>query len=369
MIDETAAERFHRPDGIYLSSHSVGLLPVDAASRVDGDHLEVWRRRPQEAWDHWLAEIDAFRMALAVLFDHDQSCFCPQPNVSGALTKILWSLPRDSGRTQIVLSEEAFPSVGFVCAAAGERGYEVDFVPSTVDARDPDVWAARLDARTAAVVVTHVHSNTGELLPVDRITAVAKEREVVSVVDVAQSAGVVPVDLRRWDADFVVGSCVKWLCGGPGAGYLWVRPEMIERCRPIDVGWFSHGEPFEFDIHHFRFADDARRFWGGTPSVLPATLARHSIELLTELGIEAVREHNTALTARLIAGLPDTAIVGPRDAAARGGTVVVDGGRAEELERRLVDASIHVDRRATGVRISPHVYNTAADIDAVLARW
>ncbi len=265
------ADRFVTHDGVYLLSHSVGL-PITGTRAAIDDYLGVWETDPAHAWPHWLDTIDGFRRALGRLLGGDPASICPQSNVSSALTKILGALRPTFGSATptVLLTEEAFPSLGFVCQ---HSGYDVRYIDRRHDTLDLDVWAHHLDDDVDVVLVTHVHSNTGELVPAERIVELARRRRVVSIVDVAQSVGVIPIDVDRWSADFLVGSCVKWLSGGPGAGWLWADREMIDRCRPTDVGWFSHADPFEFDIHHFRYADDALRFWGGSPTVLPFAVA------------------------------------------------------------------------------------------------
>jgi len=361
------ADEFSRPAGIYLLSHSVGLAPTSSLRLLEQDYFDAWRDDPEQAWPRWLAQMERFREALGQLLNHRAGCFCPQANVSSATTKILHGLPRRSGRATILLTEDAFPSLGFVFARAQDAGYRVKFIGRDEDAQDPDVWARHLTPDVGLALITHVHSGSGERIPVRDVVALARERSVVSIVDIAQSVGVIPIDLTEWNADFVVGSSVKWLCGGPGAGYLWVNPEMLPQCEPIDVGWFSHADPFELDIHRFRFADDALRFWGGTPSILPFVIARGSIELIDDIGVDDVSATNVALTERLIAPIDDAMLVSPRDPTRRGGTVVVDlGDRAARLTERLREAGVHFDSRATGIRLSPHLYNTADEIDAVI---
>jgi selenocysteine lyase/cysteine desulfurase len=365
---------FRAPAGAYLLSHSIGLPLGDAHTHLAGTIFDMWENDPARAWPHWLDEIDRFRRALAHLLNHRPEWFCPQVNVSSALTKILHALPVSQPRRTILLSAHAFPSLGFVAERAARVGYDLELIPRNEDTRDPDLWANHLTDDVGIVVITHVHSATGEQVPVPAVVGQARQSEIVSIVDIAQSAGVLPIDLTAWNPDFVVGSCVKWLCGGPGAGYLWANPEIIDRCEPVDVGWFSHADPFELDIQQFRYADDALRFWGGSPSVIPASIARRSIELLNQVGIDKVRAHNLALTDQLIADIAEITdidggmVASPRRPADRGGTVVIDAGpNTDSLLERFIDARVHVDRRASGIRVSPHLYNTSEDIDAVTA--
>jgi selenocysteine lyase/cysteine desulfurase len=359
---------FRVPAGYYLLSHSVGLPLGDAQTRLAVDVLDAWAGPPSRTWLRWLDEIEGFRRALAELLNHGSEWFCPQANVSSAFTKILHALSLPADRRTILLPAHTFPSLGFVAERAHRVGYSLRFVPGHEDLLDPEAWAAYLTPDVGIVLVTHVPPNTGEQVPVRAVIEQARQRQVVTVVDIAQSAGSLPIDLTEWDAEFVVGSCVKWLCGGPGAGYLWVSPGIIGRCEPLDVGWFSHDDPFEFDVKCFRYADDALRFWGGTPSVIPASIARRSIELLTNIGIHRMHAHNVTLTDRLVANVPDDMLVSPRRPADRSGTVVIDAGvRTDELLRRCEAAQVHVDRRGSGIRASTHLYNTTEDVDAMIA--
>jgi len=359
-------DRFIKPEGIYLLSHSIGLAPAGARAQADTEFFDIWKKNTPDAWSFWLSSIDRFRAALGDLFNSPAGNFCPQANLSSALTKIIYGLPRDSGRSTILLTEDAFPSIGFVVDRAKTQGFNVRFIPTQRDASDPNTWDEYLTDDVGLALITHVHSNTSLRLPVGDIAALARERGIVSIVDIAQSAGIVPIDFADWNADFVIGSCVKWLCGGPGAGYLWVNTDIVEQCQPVDVGWFSHADPFEFDIHHFEYADKAMRFWGGTPSILPFIVARHSVELIRSIGVENIQQHNHTLSRKIANAVDDDALVSPRDGD-RGGTVVLNlGARQPDVAERLATARVHCDSRATGMRLSPHIYNTAEEVDAAI---
>ena len=358
-------KRFVPTDEIYLLNHSVGRPPVNTAEIWSDAFLAPWREQGEDVWPCWLSGISNFKEALARLFSGEAKDFCPQVNLSSALTKILQSLPMDTARNTIVYSEEDFPSIAFVLQQAQRVGYTLRAIAGGQDSTDAAHWGSSFDERTAIVLLTHVHSNTGRQVPVEAITRAAREQGIVSIVDIAQSAGCVPIDLRAWSADFVIGSCVKWLCGGPGAGFLWVTPEKQASSEPLDVGWFSHENPFEFDSNNFRYAQDADRFWGGTPSVQPFVVAANSIQTICDIGVENIRRHNLSLTQRLIGALPTGNLVTPVEPDHRGGTLVV---RFEEdslgaVTDRLEAHKVLFDVRPTGIRLSPHIYNDEAEID------
>ena len=361
------AEAFSVPDGIYLLSHSVGLAPRTLRQYVEQHYFAPWENDPEQAWPVWLAAIEDFRGALATLFDERASNFCPQANVSSATTKVLYSLQESLDRRTVLLSEDAFPSLGFVFKKAAAFQFKVKYIPRSANVEDPDVWKEHLSTDVGLVLVTHVHSNTGVSISVKDIVQIARDRNVVSIVDTAQSNGILPISLDSWGADFVVGSCVKWLCGGPGAGFLWANPGILPRCKPTDVGWFSHADPFEFDINDFRYAEDALRFWGGTPSVLPFVAAKHSIDLVNQIGVRTLRAHNLRLSEQLIAAVDGSMLACPAEAGRRSGTVVINlGAKAATIKMRLREKRVYFDERAAGIRLSPHIYNNSDDIAAVI---
>ncbi len=362
---------FVLPDGTYLLSHSVGCLP--RAARAAADHFfELWATQGGDAWDGWLASVGDFRRSVATLLNGEAADVCPQSNISSALAKILSSLPRREGRSKLLLSELDFPSAGFALAQAERAGYSVEFIPADADTSSLECWERHITPDTQLVLITHVLYGNSRLNPVAEVVRRAQRQEVFTLVDVAQSAGVVPTDVREWGADFVVGSSVKWLCGGPGAGFLWANPAGVERFAPSDVGWFSHEDPFEFRIRDFRYAPDARRFWGGTPSVMPYVVARAGIDLVNRVGVEKVREHNRALTERLVRAALERGLTvrTPQDPERRGGTVCVAFADPQRVCQRLKEEGVFVDARpAYGVRFSPHIYNDAEDIERAVAAF
>jgi len=361
-------ETFALGEGIYLLNHSVGRPPRSAEGAARTGFFEPWQSGAVEPWPAWFAEVDRFRAAVGALLNSDADNVCPQANLSSALTKIVYSLPRRIARETIVYTEADFPSMGFVLAMAGRQGFRLRCIPETADFGTLDGWESMLDDDCCLVFVTHVHSNTSRQVPVAEICRLAREREIMSVVDVAQSAGIVPIDVGAWDADFVIGSCVKFLCGGPGAGFLWVNDRVLRECQPTDVGWFSHADPFEFDIHQFRYAESALRFWGGTPAVLPYAVAANSLETMLDIGIERIRAHSLELTQAIIDSVPRKHLFTPARPANRGGTVVLDfGARQSDAASALADAGVHFDVRRTGMRLSPHIYTSREEIETVIS--
>ena len=358
---------FNSANNIYLLSHSIGRMPAATKKILQQDLLATWTSDNEDIWNHWLSSIDTFKVAIAGLFNAQANEFCPQTNISSGLTKFIDSLPTaHPTRRGILACENDFPSSGFVFQQATQKGYQLKTLSHDAKVHQIDTWDKALTSDIHSVFITHVHYNNSYKAPVSEITKLARERDIFSIVDVAQSAGVVPVDFTDWNADAVVGSCIKWLCGGPGAGWLWVNPNLVTQLQPSDVGWFSHKNPFEFDINHFEYAQDSSRFWGGTPSVIPFMIAANSIKLLNEYGVERIAKHNQTFIESIIEVVDPSTLVSPKDKSVRGGTLVINPRDREVVEENLRAADVQFDSRAQGIRLSPHIYNTADQIATVV---
>ena len=362
---------FHVPGpGPYALTHSAGCLPRSAVDALRSRYIEPWQQRGGDAWGEWLGHIGDFRQAIAALLGGAACDWCPQPNVSSALTRLLGALPPVAdGRDVWLLHEDAFPSIGFVLQALRRHGHRLRLIPRDQDPGLVETWIGATTADVRGVVLTHVHSNTGRVTPVTDVARHCRDHGLLCVVDVAQSAGILPWNVESLQADAVIGSCIKWLCGGPGAGFLWVRPGLCAQLDPTDVGWFSHADPFEFDIHHYEAAPDARRFWGGTPDIAPFVIAAQSLRELGAIGVDSIFAHNRALIDVFRGALPRRW----RDMVrtdGHGGTLCIPAGSdAAGISERLRAAAVRHDRRADTLRISFHLCNDAQDAERVAAAF
>ena len=361
------ADAFPASDKIYLLSHSIGRMPSSTQQAVQDNFYRHWQSDQIDIWDHWLDTIADFRSALAKLFNAQADYFCPQTNISSGLTKLIQSLPPKPGKSKILMCEADFPSAGFVLQHAKASDLGIEMLSYDADVQNIDTWEQALTEHVHTVFITHVQYGSSKRAPVKEICELAKQRGVNTIVDIAQSAGVVPIDISDWGCDAVVGSCIKWLCGGPGAGFLFVNSEFVGRLQPNDVGWFSHENPFEFDIKHFKYADDSARFWGGTPSVQPFVAATNSINLINAIGVHQIQQHNQMLIDQLSAGLASSQQISPNSNELRGGTLVLNFANRNAVEKSLKAAGVCYDSRASGLRFSPHIYNSSAEIDKTKA--
>lgn len=339
--------------GPYLMAHSVGCLPAGAKDALARAVLDPWA--DGDPWPHWLKAIDEFRDALVNLLGGAPADYCPQPNLSAGLFSLLSGLPHTKKRGAVLVSAHAFPSLLYVIQQLHDSGLTLKILPPNADPGDAQLWADAMSDEVCAVVMMHVHSNTGVVTPVAEVAAIAHERGVFSIVDIAQSAGILDIDLPGMGVDAAIGSCVKWLCGGPGAGFLWVRADHVHALSPPNVGWFSHEAPFAFQSG-FRYAPDARRFWGGTPSVAPYALATEGLRIISDTGVPAIRAHNRRLITHLDVRF---------DPSRGGGTLCLK--LDPDAVQRLQSASVGFDQRDGLSRLSFHIWNSEAEADLVAA--
>lgn len=360
-----SASDFRRPAGHYLLSHSVGLMPAAAEAALSRSFLDPWKAGDSAVWDAWLQTIDGWREALGRVLGADAADLCPQANISSALTKLLFSLPERAGRRKIVATEDDFPTIGFVLEQAQRAGYEILLLPGGARLADPDAWSPAFASNVRLVHATHVFSNSSLVAPIAEIIRRARDAGVLSVIDIAQSAGCVPIALGRLRPDFAIGTSIKYLCGGPGTAFLYADAEMAATCAPVDVGWFSHAAPFEFDITRFRYAERALRFWGGTPSVAPYAIASAGLAAIEAAGVGAIHAHNQRLIRRLIANLGAEAFLSETRPGLHGSSAIIRAADLDKASAALAAAGIFHDRRLGGLRMSAHLYTDDADIDAV----
>lgn len=361
-------DKFVTSENLYFLNHSVGRMPVTTRDMVEDSYFSAWQHSEPDAWAQWFPIFRKFTEALADLFNSHAQQFCPQPNVSSGLTKLIASLPAPKQeRNVILMTRNDFPSVGFVLKQAERLGYQVRFLPENDDVQCVSAWEKALTNDVVCCLITHVHFNTSKRIPVKAITSITRRKGIFSIVDIAQSSGVIPIDLQNWQADSVLGSCVKWLCGGSGAGFLWLDSAQVGRLRPMDVGWFSHENPFEFDIQHFEYANNANRFWGGTPSVLPYVVATNSIRTILNIGVDTIYQHNQKMLESIIENVPSDAIVSPIKRESRGGTLVLKLDVFKQARDKLKKARIMHDERIFGARFSPHIYNDGEEVNTLLS--
>jgi len=338
----------------YLINHSLGAMPVGAEEGLLR-YAREWRERGVRAWaEGWWESSTAVGDQLGRIVGAAPGTMAMHQNVAVAEAIVLSCFEFEPPRNRIVYGEGEFPSVRYLYQAQHRRGAEVEIV-----ADDAGVLEA-IDERTLLVPLSHVLFKTGEIQDVEAIVRRAHEAGALVVLDAYQSAGSVPLDVTSLGVDFAVGGSVKWLCGGPGAGWLYVRPDLAERLEPAFTGWQAHARPFAFEPEQ-EYAEGAARFLTGTPNVPALYAATAGYELIEEVGVERIRERSMQQTALLVELLEAAGfeVLSPRGADRRGGTVVVRTPEAEAVYRELGAREIICDFRPdAGIRLGPHFFNT-----------
>src|SRR5690348_10034327 len=346
-------------------------MPRGVTERLK-EYAEQWATRGVRAWaDGWWSMPVAVGDAIAPLIGAGEGEVAMVPNVSFAQAQILSALAYDRGRHTIVMTELDFPSVRYVYDELATRlGARVVVVPSEDGVSvSEDALCAAIDERTRLVSISHVLFRSAYVMDVARIAAHAHSVGALVAIDAYHSVGVLPVDVRALDVDFLTGGVLKWLCGGPGGSFLWVKPEVSASAAPALTGWQAHKHPFAFEPA-MHYGEHAWRWLGGTPVIPALFAATEGPRLLREAGIDAVRAKSVQQTSRLIEladarGFTTTA---PRDAARRGGTVAFDVPHAREVAQALLARDVVVDfRPGAGIRVAPHFYTTDEEVDAAVA--
>jgi kynureninase len=341
----------------YLINHSLGAMPAAAEDRLL-EYAHMWKTRGIRAWaEGWWEMPMTVGDQIGRIIGAPPGSTVMHQNVAVAEAIVLSCFrPVDSNRNRVVYEEGNFPSVRYLYQAQPEL--DVVVVPD-----DAGIVEA-IDERTLLVPITHVLFKTAEIQDVQAIVRRAHEVGAHVVLDAYQSAGIVPLDVTALNVDFAVGGSVKWLCGGPGNGWLYVRPDLAATLEPTSIGWQAHARPFGFEPE-LEYAEGAARFLTGTPNVPALYAATAGYDLVEEIGVEAIRESSLRQTGLLIelftgAGFE---VGSPRDPERRGGTVTVRTPEFEAVHRELAERQILCDFRPdAGIRLGPHYYNTDEEL-------
>lgn len=356
----------------YLNSCSLGALSHRAEARIRQFH-EDWHNYGASAWyEIWLGRIADLRNRVAAMLGTTNAELAISHSTSAALSSVASAIDY-SKRNKVVVAELDFPTLAYQWLI--RPGVEVVFVPSDDGATiSPERFAQYVDERTAIVASSHVFYATGAIQDLRAIGDIAHKNGALFLVDAYQGIGQVPVNLSETNVDVYVAGPLKWLLGGPGLAYLYVRSALIEQLTPQIAGWFGARNQFGFDIKHFEFRDDARRFELGTPALHMVHSALGGQEIIDEVTVPRIRERNQYLTELLIerAQAAGFKIRGAQHREQRSAIVMIAIENPSDAVAHLADRGIIVDYRPGHVRVSPHFYNLESELDMVvdeLARW
>jgi kynureninase len=360
----------------YLISNSLGAMPRAAADGV-ARYAELWTTRGVRAWaEEWWELGSAIADRVAPILGAAPGSVSMQPSTTIASAVVLSSI-HPAGRRKVVTTDLHFPSILYLLDRyCREHGATLEIVPREAGASgvEADRLLATIDRSTALVALSHVEFATAWVNDAAALAARCRETGAFLLLDVFQSAGVLPLALPSWGVDAAVGGCLKWLCGGPGNCFLYVDPERAATLEPTITGWVAHASPFAFEPPPMRWRSDSSsgRFLNGTPQVPALYAARAGLDIVAAAGVERIRARSVRLTGRLYQealarGWTCSCAAEP---ARRGGTVAIDVPDGEQVARELIARDIVIDYRpGFGIRIAPHFYNTweecARALDAI----
>ena len=355
----------------YMISNSLGAMPR-RVYQVMRDYADTWASRGVRAWEErWWALSTDVGNRIARLMNAPEDATAVHQNVTTCQAVVASCFDFSGKRNKVVYSDLNFPSVMYFWEAQRSRGARVDMVRTDDGIHVPTERLLRaIDEETLLVPISHVIFRSAFINDAQAIIERAHRVGAYVVLDTFQSLGTVPVDVRKLDPDFVCGGVLKWLCGGPGTAYLYVRPELGRKLQPTLTGWIAHQEPFAFETGATRYADLPNRFMHGTQNIPAMEAAIPGLEIIQEVGIDRIREKSKRQTARLIelADAHGWRVNTPRDAEQRGGTVSIDMPNAREVCAELLKRDVLVDYRPNaGVRMSPHFYNTDQELETAIA--
>ena len=355
---------------VYLISHSLGAMPRATYDRLH-EYADIWATRGVRAWaEGWWDLPVTVGNVIARIIGADPGTVVMHQNVSVCQSLVLSCLKPTPQRNKIVYSELNFPSVMYVYEAHARDGnLQIEIVKSDDGITVPlDRMLAAIDETTLLVPFSHVLFKSAFLQDAKAIIDRAHEVGAMVVLDTYQSAGTVPFSVKELNADFATGGSVKWLCGGPGAGYLYVRPDLQNTLEPKTTGWMAHEAPFAFDTS-LKYASDITRFLHGSPAIPALYAAISGYQIINEIGVEKIRAKNVRQTKYLIELAEEAGFIvtSPKDAAQRGGTITVAHEHAAAMAKELIRREFIIDYRpGAGIRISPHFYNTDNELELVI---
>ncbi len=358
--------------GAYLLSHSLGPMPVFAQDAMNA-YLREWANHSSEdAWSaRWWALSRDVGNRIASLLGARPDTVQVQPCASIALhvAASCFDLSRN-GKNKIVTTALDFPSMGYIWEAQRRVGADVVVVPTEDDiVVEMDRIIEAIDARTALVALSHVSYRSSYRVDVAPIVARAHEVGAYVLLDVYQSVGTMRIDAQAWNVDFLIGGSIKWLCGGPSCGYLYVRPDLIEQFKPRLTGWIAHADPFAFSHEGLAYDATVRRFAQGTPNIPSLYSFLPGLKIIQKFGVDLIEQESRRRTQRMVEFALERGwrLHSPARSDQRGGSVMVEVEEPPEMVQTLAKRGVFVDcRPGVGLRLSPHFFNTDAEIEQAL---
>jgi len=356
----------------YLISNSLGAMPRGVYDEMRA-YADLWGSRGVRAWEEgWWEMAVNVGDQIAPLIGAIRGEISLHQNVTLIQAVVSSCFDFRGPRNKVVMTDLEFPSVQYFYHEQRRNGARIELVPSSNSVRfDLDKFLAAIDQNTLLVPISQVLFRSACIVDAAAIIEKAHRVGAHVILDLFQAAGTVPIDIRGLGADFACGGVLKWLCGGPGVGYLYVREDLRRKLKPAIAGWLAHRRPFAFETGAIDAREDSFRYLNGTPHIPALYACQPGLDILNQVGIAAIREKSMRMTARLFEGAKAHGwpVNTPENPVERAGTVSVDCPHAAEVCRELLAREILVDYRPkAGVRLSPHFYNREEECDLAMTQ-
>jgi selenocysteine lyase/cysteine desulfurase len=340
---------------------------TDATRAAAHRYLDSWNQSGMD-WDAWIEEVQLAKQEFARLINAAADEIAVFSSVSEATSAVASAIDFAGDRRKVVVTEAEFPTIGHVWLAQERRGARVAWVAVRDGMIAPDAYDAVVDERTAIVSACHGYYLNGFTQDLPHLAARVHDRGALLYVDAYQTLGTVPVDVRAIGADFLAAGNLKFLMGVPGIAFLYVRRELVDRLHPLTTGWFGRANPFAFQVKQLDWSSTASRFDMGTPPVVNAYIARAGMAIINEIGVDHIRPWLEVLGQRLIDGGAERgfALHGTTDMSHKTATTAFIVGDSPSVELTMRRRGIVPSARGPVIRLSPHFYNTIADVDTAL---
>jgi len=354
----------------YLIANSLGAMPNSAKDWSD-KYLNLWQHRGVRAWDdEWWPMSREVGNKIGRLINAPNDSISMQPNVTSAQATILSCFDFASKRNKVVMVEQEFPSLLYLYERWLEGNGKLEIIKCPTNMTAPiDKLLTAIDNSTALVSISQVLFRSSYIVNAQAIIEKAHQVGAKVMLDVFQSIGVLPIDVKKLNVDFAVGGCLKWLCGGPGACFLYVRPDLNDSLKPRFTGWLAHESPFDFDNTGMKYTSGSYRFLNGTPVVPALYTCQGGLDIVSEIGVEQIRQRSLEMTSRLIEKALENnwQVYTPQKTYERAGTVSIGFPNALAISKELLKRNFLIDYRPhAGIRVSPHFYNTDEEIDELI---
>lgn len=361
----------------YMISNSLGAMPRQVEDELSL-YTRLWQTEGVEAWHEWFPFVDEVSGLMARIINADAEDVTLIHNLTIASGLIASALDFSGKRNKVVFTDLHFPTVSYVWHGWQKYGARVELVKSD-DGISVDVAkiCAAIDEETLIVPISHVYFRTGTIEDVKTIIDHAHSMGAIVMLDSYQAAGVVPIDVKALNVDILCTGVLKWLCGGPGAAFMYVRKDLQQKFEPAIRGWLGDKEPFDFIMPDVNFHPGMHRFLTSSIQVPCLHTSRPALKMIGDIGVGAIRAKSLKMTQRII-DLSDEygfAVNSPRDDAKRGGALTIDPVSlrpnpkltTKEVCDELIRRRFTVDYRPPfGIRIAPHFYNTMDEVDGIM---